>query len=89
LRKQEEARISDELDRNRIVNVAIAEAATVPAFPSSPRWTLNLVLGFAVAFVTSLGLAFVVDYMDPSFRTPDEVEGYLGLPVLAATPRAQ
>jgi hypothetical protein len=27
--------------------------------------------------------------MDPSFRTPDEVEGYLGLPVLAATPRAQ
>ena len=89
LRKQEEARISDELDRKRIVNVAIAEAATVPAFPSSPRWDLNLILGFALALLASLGLAFVADYMDPSFRTPDEVEGYLGLPVLAATPRAE
>jgi uncharacterized protein involved in exopolysaccharide biosynthesis len=89
LRKQEEARISDELDRKRIVNVAIAEAATVPAFPSRPRWDLNLILGLALAILASLGLAFVVDYMDPSFRTPDEVEGYLGLPVLAATPRAQ
>jgi uncharacterized protein involved in exopolysaccharide biosynthesis len=89
LRKQEEARISDELDRKRIVNVAIMEAATIPAFTSSPRWSLNLILGFALAFLASLGLAFIVDYMDPSFRTPDEVEGYLGLPVLAATPRAQ
>jgi len=88
LRKQEEARISDELDRKRIVNVAIAEAATIPAFPSSPRWELNLVLGLALAFLVSLALAFVVDYMDPSFRTADEVEGYLGLPVLAALPRA-
>jgi uncharacterized protein involved in exopolysaccharide biosynthesis len=89
LRKQEEARISEELDRKRIVNVAIAEAATVPALPSSPRWRLHLILGFALALFVSLGFAFVVDYMDPSFRTPDEVEGYLGLPVLAATPRAQ
>jgi uncharacterized protein involved in exopolysaccharide biosynthesis len=89
LRKQEEARISDELDRKRIVNVAIAEAATVPALPSSPHWGLNLILGLALALVASLGLAFWVDYIDPSFRTPDEVEGYLGLPVLAATPRAQ
>jgi uncharacterized protein involved in exopolysaccharide biosynthesis len=89
LRKQEEARISEELDRKQIFNVAIAEAATVPAFPSGPGRLLYLILGFVLAFLASLGLAFVVDYMDPSFRTPDEVEGYLGLPVLAATPRAQ
>ncbi len=89
LRKQEEARISDALDRQRIVNVAIAEAPTVPALPSSPRWDLNLILGFVLAVLASLGLAFAADYMDPSFRTPDEVEGYLGLQVLAATPRTE
>ncbi len=88
LRKQEEGRISDELDRKRIVNVAIAEAATVPALPSSPRWGLNLILGFVLALLASFGSAFAVDYMDPSFRTPDEVEAYLGVPVLAAMPRA-
>jgi len=89
LRKQEEARISEELDRKQIINVAIAEAATVPAYPSGPGRMLYLILGSGLALVASLGLAFLADYMDPSFRTPDEVEGYLGLPVLAATPRAQ
>ncbi len=87
LRKQEEARISDELDRKRIVNVAIAESATVPALPSGPGKSLYLTLGFLLATLVSLGLAFIVDYMDPSFRTPDEVEAYLGVPVIASFPR--
>ena len=87
LRKQEEARISDALDRKRIVNVALAEAATAPAFPSSRNRALYLALGVALACLTSLGLAFGADYLDPSFRTPDEVEGYLCVPVLASIPK--
>src|SRR5438876_1100397 len=86
-RKQEEARISDALDEQRIVNVSVAEEATVPGFPSSPRWTLNLALGFVLACFVSLGLGFGLDYLDRSFRTPREVEVYLGLPVLAALPK--
>ncbi len=88
LRKQEEGRISDALDRRGILNVAIAESATVPALPASPRWDLNLMLGFILALLISVGLAFVTDQVDPSFRTPEEVEGYLGVPVLASMPRA-
>jgi capsular polysaccharide biosynthesis protein len=42
-------------------------------------------LGTLLACLTSLGLAFTADYLDPSFRTPDEVEAYLGIPVLAST----
>jgi uncharacterized protein involved in exopolysaccharide biosynthesis len=86
LRKQEESRISEALDQRRIVNVAIAEAATVPALPSSVSWQIYLVLGLILAVVTSLGSAFAVDSLTPAFRTPDEVERYLGVPVLAATP---
>jgi uncharacterized protein involved in exopolysaccharide biosynthesis len=85
VRKQEEARISDALDHKRIVNVAVAESATIPALPSKPRVLLNLMLGTLLACLTSLGLAFTADYLDPSFRTPDEVEAYLGIPVLAST----
>ena len=88
VRKQEEARISDALDQKRIVNVAIAEAATVPALPSRPRWGLNLLLGFLLAGMSSLGLAFTADYVDPTFRTPDEVEAYLDVPVLASIPKS-
>jgi uncharacterized protein involved in exopolysaccharide biosynthesis len=86
-RKQEEARISDALDEQRIVNVSVAEEATVPSIPSGPNRALNLGLGLALAIVVSLGIALATDFLDHSFRTPDEVEVFLQAPVLAALPR--
>ena len=87
LRKQEEARISDRLDQQRFVNVAIAEPAMVPFLELDPYAPLlYLVLGGVLAGLISLGIAFVVDYLYPSFRTPHEVEAYLDIPVLAAMP---
>jgi uncharacterized protein involved in exopolysaccharide biosynthesis len=85
-RKEEEARISAALDRKRIINVAIAEAATVPSLPSSHR-SLTLAVGLLLATAASLGLAFGSDYLDPTFRTPDEVASFLNIPVLAAVPQ--
>src|SRR6202046_130083 len=85
LRKREEARISDALDSKRIVNVAIAEAATVPALPAlSLLWLL--VGGFFTAGIVSVSAAYAVDRMDPSFRTPDELVRYLNVKVLASIP---
>jgi len=46
-----------------------------------------VLLGGLIASVTSVMLAFVVDRWDPSFRTPDEVESFLGAPVVAAFPK--
>ena len=86
-RREEEARISDALDKERIVNVALAEAPTVPALPSRPRPLFTLLVGTLLAGLVSVGLAFVSDYFDPSFRTPEEVRQALHLPVLAAVPK--
>ena len=85
LRKEEEARISDALDRKRIINVAVAEAATVSQ-PSNQR-SLTVLFGLLLATVTSVGLAFGSEYLDPTFRTPDEVSSFLNIPVLAAMPK--
>jgi len=85
-RKQEEARISDALDRQRISNVVVAEPASVPFLPQ-PRWLFVLSGGGLFAALSSIVLAFAVDYWDPSFRTPEEVESLLGSPVVAAIPR--
>ena len=85
--KREEARIGDALDRQRIVNVAIAEAATVPALPVRPHWVLILLLGIVLACLVSPGVAFAVDVFDTSLRTPDELRDVLQIPVLAALPR--
>jgi uncharacterized protein involved in exopolysaccharide biosynthesis len=86
VRKREEARISDALDQRGILNVAVAEQPIVPALPS--RSPLNAaILTLLLAVTASFSTAFVVDFMDPSFRTPDELASYLGTPVLAALPK--
>lgn len=86
LRKTEEARISDALDRQRFSNVVVAEPAAVPFKPQA-RWALVMVLGTLFASFASVALAFVADRWDPSFRTPEEVESFLGSPVVAAFPK--
>ena len=85
-RTSEEARIGDALDERGIVNVAIAEAPVAPALPKHSVWAF-LLIGIAAGATTSTGLAFVADYLDPAFRTPDEVAMYLNAPVLASRPR--
>jgi uncharacterized protein involved in exopolysaccharide biosynthesis len=87
LRKREEARISDALDERRIVNVSLAEAPTVPALPTEHFGWL-LLGGLFTAGITSVGAAYAADRMDSSFRTPDELNRYLDLKVLAAIPRS-
>ena len=85
-RKREEARLKDALDERGILNVAIAEEPAVPAIPARSSLMFGLA-AFALAGVTSTGVAFFADAMDPSFRTPDEVVTYLKAPVLASLPK--
>lgn len=86
LQKQEEARISDALDRNRIVNVTISEAPTVPALPIRSPW-VTFLLGTLLAAILSVAAAYTANYFDPSFRTPQDLFNTLNVPVLAAVPR--
>jgi uncharacterized protein involved in exopolysaccharide biosynthesis len=86
LHKSEQARISDALDQRGFLNVAIAEQPTVPVLPAR-SWFLYGLLSIFLAVAGSLGLATVLDFFNPSFRTPDEVAAYLGAPVLASIPR--
>ncbi|HSB15878.1 MAG TPA: hypothetical protein VLE22_15580 [Bryobacteraceae bacterium] len=82
-KKQEDARISDELDRHRILNVAIAEAATAPFAPSGPGKAKLMFLAATLAAALSVGLAFFVDSRDPTLRSVEEVQACLNVPVAA------
>lgn len=84
--KREEARTSDALDQRGILNVALVERPVVPALPN--RSPLNVAfLTMLVAGTFSFSTAFALNFLDSSFRTPDELTNYLGLPVLAALPK--
>jgi uncharacterized protein involved in exopolysaccharide biosynthesis len=86
-RKREEARIADALDQRKIVNAAIAEAPVAPLVPIGLSVLMQVVLSFVVAALLSLGIGFLAEYLDPSFRTPRDVEEALELPLLAAIPK--
>ena len=86
-RKREEARIADALDQRKIINAAVAEAPIPPLVPASLPTGVKLVLALMVAALVSLGLGFLMEYLDPSFRTPEEVQEYLEIPLLATVPR--
>ena len=86
LRKEEEARISSALDESQIVNIAIAERASVPTEPESGQLKRRVIFGTMVSLLLSVGLALLRDWMDPSVKTAAQAERIAGLPVLGALP---
>jgi uncharacterized protein involved in exopolysaccharide biosynthesis len=86
VKKQEEARMADALDERGIVNVAVVQQ---PVAPALPVWSplMVLVIGLVAAGAAGTGAAFTADYVDPAFRTPDDVVAYLDAPVLASLPK--
>ena len=84
--KREEARISDALDRTRIANVSLAEEPTVPTMPSSSGRGMLLALAGVAGIASSLMTALLLHRLNPYFRSPDEVQEFLGVPVLATLP---
>lgn len=83
LRKSEEARISQELDKKGILNVNIMQAASVPALPVHPVWWY-LMYGTLLGMLCAVATAAGADRLDPTVRTTEEAELVLRAPVLVS-----
>jgi len=83
LHKQEEARITEALDRNRILNVAVVEKASPPPDRTGSH-ALDLIVGFLGAMMAGVTVIAASEYLNPSLRTSDEIIEFLDLPVLAS-----
>ncbi|MBM3887721.1 MAG: polysaccharide biosynthesis tyrosine autokinase [Verrucomicrobia bacterium] len=89
LRDAIKARVSQESVSIKVPRTAVeiidqARPSTAPVKPNVP-----LYLGLAAIAGLALGvmLAFFVEYLDTSVKTIDDVERYLGLPVLGVIPQ--
>jgi len=67
-------------------NVRIIEEATPPVVPIRPRKARNVALSIAAGLVLAFGVAFALEYLDTTVKTPDDVERYLGLSVIGIVP---
>ena len=66
----------------RVENVEIIDPAVVPVTPVKPRPMLNIAIAFVLALMVGVGLAFLLEYLDHTIKTPNDVEKFLELPVL-------
>ena len=67
-------------------NVSILDRAEIPTRPSKPNKRLNLMLGALLGLMGGLGLALLLEHLNNTLRTPEEVERYLRLPTLVVVP---
>ncbi len=83
LKRLKETGLSQGLDTS---NVRIVEPAVAPIHPVRPRKMLNLAVGVVLGLATGLVIAFFIEYMDDTVRTPEHVEQAIGVPVFALIP---
>jgi polysaccharide biosynthesis transport protein len=69
------------------VPIEIHEVAKPDSTPARPNVPLLLGIGAGLGLILGLVLAFFLEYLDTSVKTLDDVERYLGVPVLAVIPK--
>ena len=83
LEKLKEAGVTAGLRSN---NFRIVDAARVPTSPSGPNILRNLAFALALGLSTGIGLAFLLESMDNTVRTPEQAQTISALPSLGMIP---
>lgn len=84
--KLDEATIREQEAAN-VTSIQVVDQAR--SGPADPRKTLKLILAFLLAPVLCAGIAFLMNYLDNTVKTPEEAEALLNMPVFAVVPMAR
>ncbi len=74
-------------EANSTSSVVQAEPAQSPKTPIKPRVMVNTALAAVVGLMLSIGIIFLVEALDDTLRSPEDVSRQLGLPVLGLIAR--
>ena len=83
LEKLKEAGVTAGLRSN---NFRIINAARVPTSPSEPNIPRNLAFALVLGVISGVGLAFLLENLDNTVRTPEQAQAISGLPSLGMIP---
>lgn len=81
------ASLLDYFKGGRVNFLTFVDPAVVPTAPVSPDTRLNLALAVAIALLLAGSAAFLIEYLDDTVRTGEDVERVLAVPTLGAISR--
>jgi capsular polysaccharide biosynthesis protein len=81
--KYEEMRISEAM---KVSGIYVVDEAIVPTTPVKPRKLLNTAIAGILGLFVAVGIAFILEHMDTTFKTLEEVERAVSAPILGVIP---
>ncbi|MDQ3685419.1 MAG: polysaccharide biosynthesis tyrosine autokinase [Acidobacteriota bacterium] len=67
-------------------NVTVATPAARPRAPVGPQRGRNILIALILSLGAGVGLAFLLDYLDDTLKSVEDVDRYIHLPTLALIP---
>lgn len=84
--RYEEARMNEDLDREKVVSVSVLQQPDAPLRPSGPKHLPFAFAGILIGVVGASGILLYLLVFRETLITVESVERLLGLPVLASVP---
>lgn len=67
-------------------NIKTIEEVQLPEKPVSPNKKMNIAIAFLLGLMVSIGLAFLLEFLDNTFKSKDQLERELEIPVIGVIP---
>src|SRR6185369_13960309 len=66
--------------------VSVVNYSRLPGGPVGPARMKMIVIAFVLSLLAGIGLAFLLDFLDDTIKTVEDVDRYINLPALALIP---
>ena len=67
-------------------NVQVIQKPQLPEHPVSPNKKLNILIAFVLGLIMGVGVVLLIEYLDNTFKSREELEKTLDLPIIGAIP---
>ena len=87
LQRQRELQATNSAERPN--EVSVATYSRLPKIPIGPPRLRNILIAFLLSLIAGIGLAFLLDFLDDTVNSMEDVDRYIHLPALALIPASK